>query len=150
MTAMLDTVGVWTGEQWREIQAAAVALTRDFPQTRWRFCTVSLPASQPLPLFAFWFFNAAPLAEDESEDDRAWTALLTIDVRTGRASAVSGYALERWITGNDWAKILAEASTVATEKSPAEFPLAFLRTARSFLEHAWRTAGVKRKRKRKS
>jgi hypothetical protein len=144
----LDPAGLWTEGDPRRVRKARAKLERRFPQIRWKFCAVRLDPAADLPVFGFWLMNAAPLAEGEAAEQRAWTVLLVVNVTTGQAAAVPGYAAESWLTDQEWEQALAAMKPHWEKRQPGGAVVAFLRAAGVALDRAlakWARAGERRR-----
>lgn len=105
---------------------------------------MSLPPETKLPLFGFWLLNACPLHEKETSEERAWTVLLLIDVASGRAAAVPGYAAESCINDDDWQKALSSMGHRWESGNTADAVVEFFKSSRSHLDESWKRDGSRR------
>ncbi|BCU78448.1 hypothetical protein [Luteolibacter sp. LG18] len=105
---MLDAANLWTPADQAAIARRVRKTTHRFPQIRWSLCSVDAAAIDNLRVFGFWMLNASPLAEGETAEQRAWTALLVFNGATGKAALVPGYGVEPWLGDDAWERILLE------------------------------------------
>jgi hypothetical protein len=141
---LLDAADLWDEADRNKIETKREKIRRRFPQFRFHVFSVMLPAGTKLPLFGFWLLNACPLGADETAEDRAWTVLLLLDVRNGQAAVVPGYAAEHWIPDDDWKKILSSMSRHWQAGGTADAVVRYLETTAAFLEHTWKSRGLRR------
>lgn len=147
---VLDAAGLWNDRDLRKIELAREQLRRRFPQFRFYVCTVMIPPETSLPLFGFWLLNVCPLSMDETADDRAWTVLLLINVRTGAVAAVPGYSAERWLGDDEWKKVLSNMAAAWKSGDTAEAVLQFFKSSGTFLAHSWAARGLRRSKRKMS
>ena len=141
---ILDAMGLWKEPDIKKIEAARENLRRRFPQIHWRVCTVCLPADTKLPLFGFWLLNACPLHEKETSEERAWTILLLIDVESGQAAVIPGYAAESCLSDNVWTQILNTMAPTWQSGKTADAIIGFFKQCHSHLDEAWKRHGSRR------
>ena len=77
----------------------------------------------------------------ETDDDRAWTILLLLNVATGKAAVVPGYAAERCLEDADLRKILIAMKPLWSGGRTVDAVLRFFETCAAFLEQSWRVSG---------
>ncbi len=142
---ILDAAGIWNDADIRKIEAAREKVRSRFPQLHWRVCTVSLPVGTALPVFGFWLLNTCPLHGFETPEERAWTVLLLIDVESGQAAAIPGYAAEPCLGDADWQDILGTMTAPWQAGNTAEAVVGFFKNSRSRLEESWKRTGSRRK-----
>lgn len=104
---VLDLAWLWNNSEISSIRARVRKLTKRFPQIRWAFCTVCLGEQEDPRTFGFWMLNASPMAADEHESHRAWTVLLLLDANSSRATVIPGYAVEPFVSDDQWMRALA-------------------------------------------
>ncbi|MEO7098323.1 MAG: hypothetical protein ABI162_03095 [Luteolibacter sp.] len=138
---ILDAMGIWNDSDIQKIEAARESLRKRFPQLHWRVCTVGLPPETPLPVFGFWLLNACPLLENETSEDRAWTILLLIDVESGQAAAIPGYAAETCLADEEWQKALDAMAGPWQSGKTADAVVEFFKNSRSRLDESWKRNG---------
>ena len=141
---ILDAVGLWNDAEIKRIETAREDLRRRFPQLHWRVCAVSLPPDTRLPLFGFWLLNVCPLHEKETAEDRAWTVLLLIDVASGQAAAIPGYAAESCLSEDELRAILSTMSARWPSARTADAVVDFFKNSRSQLDASWERSGPRR------
>ena len=144
---VLDAAGIWTEREVRSIEDAREKVRRRFPQIQWRVCTVDLPEETKLSVFGFWLLNAAEKYVGETDDDRAWTILLLLNVATGHAAVVPGYAAERCLEDADLRKILIAMKPQWSGGRTVDAVIRFFETCAAFLEQSWRASGKPKARK---
>jgi hypothetical protein len=147
LAPVLDAVGIWNADDLRKIEAAREPLRLRFPQFHWCVCSVCLGPETSLPLFGFWLLNACPLAEHETAEHRTWTVLLLIDVKSGQAAAIPGYAAEPWLSDGDWRKILAEMAPNWRVRDTAGAVAGYFANCANFLEATWQRRNGRRSRR---
>ncbi len=141
---VLDAAGLWDAEDLKKIEAAREKLRRRFPQFNFHVCTVMLPEDTSLPAFGFWLLNVCPMYVGESEEERAWSVLFLIDVKSGNAAVVPGYRAEPWISDEDWKKVMSSCVAPWRSGKTTQTVIRFFETSASFLEQSWRTRGSHR------
>ena len=139
---ILDAVGLLRDADLREIEVARDSLRRRFPQFHWRICTVSLPEGTALPVFGFWLLNVCPLDGPETAEERASTFLLLVDVASGQAAVIPGYAVEPYLSDDDWKTILTDMTAPWQAGNPAAAFVAFFKASRRHLDAAWKRYGA--------
>ncbi len=144
---ILDAMGLWTESDLKKIEAERNSLRRRFPQFQWRICTVRLPPDAQLPLFGFWLLNACPLHEKETYEERAWTVLLLIDLASGRAAVIPGYAAETCLADDDWQKSLIAMASRWESGNTADAVVEFFKSSSSHLDESWKFNGSRRSNK---
>lgn len=135
---ILDAAGLWDEKAEQKISTELKALGKRFPQIRWRICLVALEPEVSLSLFGFWLINAAPLAAEETVEEREWTILLVVDSNLGRASVTTGYRAEVWLSDRMWGTALAKMAEPLRAGQADRAVVLFLKKARSRLDSAWR------------
>ncbi len=135
---LLDAAALWSPEETRKIEAAVEKIRRIYPQIRFHVFTVVLPPGTNLPTFGFWLLNAAPLAADESPQDRSWSVLLLIDACSGKAAVVPGYSAEHWIDHDEWTRILAAMAPAWKSGRSAKAVQRFFHACEASLGRAWK------------
>lgn len=135
---ILDAVGIWNDKDSKKITAAHKKIQHRFPQLSWRVCTVRLPDKTALPAFGFWLLNACPLLEKETTEDRAWTVLLLIDIESGQAAAIPGYAAENCLTDSEWASALVAMAVPWAAGETATAVVEFFENCHSLLDASWK------------
>jgi hypothetical protein len=120
----------------RKIEATLKRLHYRFPQFHWRVMTVALPRDVNPSLFGFWLLNAAPLEDQESPEQRAWTILLVIDTISNQAAVIPGYAAEPYISDEIWKEVLSKIALPWTAGKPTAAIIGFLKKSLRQLELA--------------
>lgn len=82
-------------------------------------------------------FNASPLTEGETEEDRHWSVLLLINATTGKVTVVPGYAAEVWLSNDQWGNALSNMNDAWQRACAGEAVAAFINTAKKMLDVAW-------------
>lgn len=141
---VLDAAGLWGPEELKVIEASREKLRRRFPQFKFHVCTVMLPEETSLPAFGFWLLNVSPMDVGETAEDRAWSVLFLIDVRSGNASVIPGYRAEPWISDDDWKKVMSACVAPWRSGKTAQTVIRFFETSATFLEQSWKTRGSRR------
>ncbi len=141
---ILDAAELWKPAEVRTIEIAREKLRRRFPQFHFHVCTVMLPDEASLPVFGFWLLNVCPLSVGESADDRAWTILLLLNARDGRAAVVPGYAAERWLGDKEWTKALQAMASHWKAGGSARAVVRFFAAAAALLDASWKLRGLRR------
>lgn len=147
---VLDAAGLWDQQDLKRIEVAREKIRRRFPQFKFHVCTVMLPPATRLPVFGFWLLNVCPLYIQETPEDRSWTVLLLINARTGAVAVVPGYSAERWLSDEDWTKVLWSMAAGWKGGDSVEAVLRFFETATTFLGHSWKARGLRRGKRNKS
>jgi RNA polymerase subunit RPABC4/transcription elongation factor Spt4 len=142
---ILDAAGLFNDRDIQKIESARSALSRRFPQFRWKICTIFLPPEKRLPLFGFWLINVCPFHKDETLEERAWTILLLINASNGQVAAVPGYAAEPVLSDDEWKDILGSMSDLWSAGKPADAVVQFFKSGRDQLNKAWRRYGSRRR-----
>lgn len=135
-----DTARLWDERDLRLIRNARQRALRRFPQFRWSFCTVELPADTNLRLYGFWMLNVAPIREDESERDRFWTVLVLANVTDHRIAVVPAYAAELWLTNDMWDKAIEAMFPAWQADDYGAAVRDFMRAALKLLDQSWQRA----------
>ncbi len=126
-----------------QIEAARERLRRRFPQFHWRVCCVKLPPATDLSVFGFWLLNACSLQDKETLEERAWTVLLLIDVKSSQAAAIPGYAAENCFDDNQWRKSLHAMAIPWKSGKTADAVVAFFKSCREQLDEYWKRHGAR-------
>lgn len=103
---VLDAAGLWTDAELLKIKGRIEKLQRRFPQIHWSLYSLDAGEVSNLRLFGFWLLNASPLAEGETEEQRAWTILVVFNGARGKVSLVPGYGVEPWVPDGQWQQAL--------------------------------------------
>ncbi len=138
---VLDAADIFVSEDIRHIENARDAVSRDFPQFRWRVCTVALPADTSLPLFGFWLLNACPLLDGESREQRTWTILLLINAGTGQAAVIPGYAAEPYLSDDDWKNVMGVMAEPWSAGRSTDAVIRFFKRSAELLKQSWKRHG---------
>lgn len=146
LSTVIDAAGILSENDIGKIKAARNTLRRQYPQFRWRICSVRLPPETSLPMFGFWLLNACPLQEGESAGERAWTVLLVINAATGQAAVIPGYAAETILTDDEWQNALAAMTRAWRARKPALAICQYLKAADHLLNQAWKRHNARRSR----
>ncbi len=140
---LLDAAGLLKADDIRKIETARDRLRRRFPQFHWRICTVSLPVDTRLSLFGFWLLNVCPLYDQETLADRNSTVLLLINADTGQAAVVPGYAVEPFLSDEEWKAILRTMIEPWKSGNPSAAILQFFKSSRRHLDLSWKRFGTR-------
>ncbi|MGE9268018.1 MAG: hypothetical protein ACQKBY_07965 [Verrucomicrobiales bacterium] len=98
MEMLIDPGGIFGDEDRAAVERGLERLRRYFPQVRLCFCVMELSREIPIREFAFWFFNASPVRDEEEAARRPWTVLILIDTEGRRVTQVAGYAVEPFLS----------------------------------------------------
>lgn len=110
LQTVFDAANLWTNREHARIRHRIEGLRRRFPQIRWSLYSLDAGEVANLRLFGFWLLNASPLAEGETEEERAWTILVVFNGASGKVALVPGYGAEPWVPDDQWQRALAEMS----------------------------------------
>ncbi len=137
LSPILDVTNLWSESEEIAIHQASKNFRKEFPQIHWKVCAIS-PGSEPdLPLFAFWLFNASPLAAEESIAERQWSALLLINSATNEAHICTGYLLEPWLSEEMLNRALKETTKHLATNKPGKAVTAVFRSVQKSLRGSW-------------
>ncbi|MEO8617620.1 MAG: hypothetical protein ABI600_21000 [Luteolibacter sp.] len=140
---ILDVVGILNPSEVKKIETSRESLRRRFPQLHWRVCCVCLPPETGLSVFGFWLLNACPLYDKETSEERAWTVLLLIDVKSCLAAAIPGYAAETCLGDDKWQESLNAMAIPWKAGKTADAVVAFFENCRKQLDEAWKHHGAR-------
>ena len=104
---LFDAADLWSKFEHGKIERRLKALERRFPQIRWSLYSMDAGDVANLRLFGFWLLNASPLAEGETEEQRAWTILVVFNGASGKVALVPGYGVEPWVSDDQWQRALS-------------------------------------------
>lgn len=107
---VFDAAGLWTDPELLKIKHRLEKFQRRFPQIHWSLYSLDAGEVTNLRLFAFWLLNASPLAEHESEEQRAWTILVVFNGASGKVTLAPGYGVEPWLSDDQWQRALISMS----------------------------------------
>ncbi|MFT4175851.1 MAG: hypothetical protein QM627_04275 [Luteolibacter sp.] len=141
---VLDVASVWNAAGLRAIEAARSKVEKRFPQFRWHFVAVEMPAATSLNLLGFWLLNASPLTPPETANQRAWSVVVVINRTNGQATVAPGYAAEPWVTPSAWQDALAAMKPFWRIGESGKAAAAFLDAAARILEREWKNTGSPR------
>lgn len=110
LQTVFDAANLWSNFEQSRIRHRLEKLHDRFPQIRWSVYSLDAGDVANLRVFGFWLLNASPLAEDESEDQRAWTVLLVFNGASGKVALVPGYGVEPWVPDDQWQRALSMMS----------------------------------------
>ncbi|MFT3990501.1 MAG: hypothetical protein QM680_03735 [Luteolibacter sp.] len=142
---VLDVASVWNAADIRAIDAARGKIEKRFPQFRWHFVAVEMPAATSLSLLGFWLLNASPLTPPETADQRAWSVIILVNRTNGQAAVIPGYAVEPWVTPSAWQDALAAMRPAWCSGQSGKAAVDFLTAASKILEREWKNSGSPRK-----
>ena len=132
----MDHAGVTDEKLLSDVTAASDDVIRRFPQVGFYFCIVKTEQTSNLAEFGFWMMNACRLQQGQTEEDRAWSILLLIDVKTGAVTVTPGYAIEAFIEDSGWESLLKDISPQLREEDYREALLGYLQGAENLLWQA--------------
>jgi len=141
---ILDAVGLWNPQDLRTIEAARDAASLRLPQFQWRVCCVNLPPETSLPLFGFWLLNTSSLLENETARQREWAVMLLLDVASGQAAVIPGYAAEACLSDEDWKRVIQHMAPHWQRGRTAEAVGEFFNQSQIFLTLAWQQNGSRK------
>lgn len=144
LAPIIDAADILSEDDIAKIKTARNIVRRQYPQFRWRICSVCLPPDTSLSLFGFWLLNACPLQERETAGERAWAVLLIINAATGQAAVIPGYAAEPVLTDDEWQTALAAMAGAWRARKPAEAIIQFFKASNRQLNHAWKRHHARR------
>ncbi|BDS05821.1 hypothetical protein NT6N_08610 [Oceaniferula spumae] len=119
-----------------DVIAASDQLVRRFPQLGMYFCMVNLEDDVNLPEFGFWMMNACRLQHGQTEEERAWSILLLVDVRRGLVAVTPGYAIEAFMEDSGWEKLLTDIAPQLQTGDYREALLGYINGAEELLWQA--------------
>lgn len=108
---VFDAAGLWSDAELLKIKERLEDLQRRFPQIHWSLYSMDAGEVSNLRLFGFWLLNASPMADGETEEQRAWTVLLVFNGASGKVALVPGYGVEPWVSDLQWTQALLTMST---------------------------------------
>ena len=106
ITRFIDPSGHFTEGDRDKVGMILEDLAKKFPQPRICFCIIDLIEEADPREFGFWLLNASPVDDPQEARLRPWTILLVIDDANGRASVTPGYAIEPFLSDEDWISLL--------------------------------------------
>jgi len=107
---VFDAADLWSDSENDKIRSRLEKLQKRFPQIQWSLYSMDAGDVPNLRLFGFWLLNASPLAEGETEEQRAWTILVVFNGASGKVALVPGYGVEPWVPDHEWQRALSEMS----------------------------------------
>jgi uncharacterized membrane protein YgcG len=106
MQRWMDNAKVFDQAARQEVDQMIDRIIKQFPQVSLSICTVELDDPISLSEFGFWMMNACGFEDGQSEEQRAWSILLLIDVKRKLLSLTPGYAIEAFMDDADWQETL--------------------------------------------
>lgn len=132
----MDHAGVADEKLLSDVTAAVDDVMRRFPQVGLYFCMVQLEQTANLSEFGFWMMNACRLQQGQTEEDRAWSILLLVDVQTGVVAVSPGYAIEAFMEDSGWESLLKDISPQLRKGDYREALLGYVQGAELLLWQA--------------
>ncbi|MGJ8696443.1 MAG: hypothetical protein ACSHYF_09000 [Verrucomicrobiaceae bacterium] len=143
MERFIDSAGKFDERARKAIARKLDGLAKQFPQVRMCFCALELPEHVDLREFGFWMFNASPVEDPAEAERRPWTILLLIDHVIGRATVVSGYAIEPFVRDDRWETLLRLEREYFFKQDYAEAGCRFVDGAEKILREGANRAEMK-------
>ncbi len=106
MESIVDPQNLFTTSEKKSFIRAISLFEKKFPQIRLTLLRTELPPRYDIKVFAFWYFNVAPLRSGEQAEDRMWSILLVQDPDNRRIAVIGGYLIEPFISADQWDALL--------------------------------------------
>jgi hypothetical protein len=149
MARFMDDKDIFDPTARQAISNRLTQLERQFPQVRICFCALELPEHVDLREFGYWLFNASPVENRAEADKRPWTILLLLDHALGRVSVTSGYAIEPFVSDDQWVNFLRLEREYFFKRDYREAGLRFVASAEKILREGANRAEMKMRGKMK-
>lgn len=106
MESIVDPHELFTASEKKSLGRTISRFEKKFPQIHLTLLRTELPLRYDIKVFAFWYFNVAPLRAGEQAEDRMWSILLVQDPDNRRIAVIGGYLIEPFISSDQWEALL--------------------------------------------